>query len=117
MSTPSSSSDIFDDKVRLLYRIGLSLNTATPLALFVRIELLCFSSCIRQQTCVATNTAIAAQIMTIWFHCSRGNGYALRLYTETIGPAILKSVQDKLIKQGHKELITFLSANLKFWLL
>ena len=48
----------------LLYRIGLPSNTATPLALFVRIDLLCFCSCIRQPICVSTNTAIAAQIMT-----------------------------------------------------
>ena len=47
----------------ILYRIGLPSNIATPLA-FVRIELLCLCSCIRQQTLVATNTANAAQIMT-----------------------------------------------------
>ena len=45
-----------------MYRIGLPSNTATPVALFVQIELLCFCSCIPQQTCVATNTAIAAHI-------------------------------------------------------
>ena len=50
-----------------LYRICLPSNTATPLALFVRIQLLCFCSCIRQQTCVVTNMAIDAQIMTKWF--------------------------------------------------
>ena len=51
-------------KVRLLYRIGLSSNTATPLALSVRIELLCFCSCIRKETSIATDTATAADIMT-----------------------------------------------------
>ena len=51
-------------KEALLYRIGLPSNIPTPLALFVRIELQCFSSFIHQQTCVATNTAIAVQIMT-----------------------------------------------------
>ena len=43
-----------------LYQIELPSNTATLLALFVRTELLCFCSCICQQTCVATNTAIEA---------------------------------------------------------
>ena len=43
----------------VLYRIGLPSITAAPLALFVRIELLCFCCCIRQQTRVATNTAFA----------------------------------------------------------
>ena len=47
----------------LLYRIGLHSNIATPLALFVRIELLCFCSCIHRQTSFVTNTATAAQIM------------------------------------------------------
>ena len=28
-------------------------------------------------------------------------------YPETVDPAILKSVQDKLTKQGHMEIITF----------
>ena len=47
----------------LLYRIGLHSNAASPLALFLRIEPLYFCSCIRKQTCVATNTATAEQIM------------------------------------------------------
>ena len=47
----------------LLYRIGLASNTVTSLAVFVGIELLCFCSCIRRQTRIATNTAIAAQIV------------------------------------------------------
>ena len=51
-------------KNALLYRIWPPSNTATPLALLVLTELLCFRSFIRQQTCVATNTATAAQIMT-----------------------------------------------------
>ena len=46
----------------MLYPIGLPSNTATPLALFLRIELLSFGSCIRRQTCIATNTASVAQI-------------------------------------------------------
>ena len=48
----------------MLYRIVLPLNTATSLALLERIELQCSCSCIRQQTRVATNTDIAAKIMT-----------------------------------------------------
>ena len=48
---------------RLLYRIGLPSNTASPLAPFVRIELLCFCRCIPQQTRIATNTAIDAHII------------------------------------------------------
>ena len=51
----------------LFYRIGLPSGTASALALFARIELISFCSCIRQQTRVAMNTAIAAQIMTRWF--------------------------------------------------
>ena len=47
----------------LLYRIGLPSNTATPLALFVRIEPLCVCSCIHQQAYGTANTAIAAQII------------------------------------------------------
>ena len=44
---------------RMLYRIGLPSNTVSPLTVFLRIEPLCFCSCIRQQTRVATNTATA----------------------------------------------------------
>ena len=35
------------------YRIGLPSNTASPLGLFVRIELLCNCSCSREQTCIS----------------------------------------------------------------
>ena len=50
-----------------MYRIGLSSNTATPLALFLRTEPLCVGSCIHQQAYGATNTAIAAKIMIRYF--------------------------------------------------
>ena len=59
----------------LLYRLGLPSNTATPLALFVRIELLSICSCLRQQVRVATNMAIAAQIMTTCIKYSRGQRF------------------------------------------
>ena len=54
------------EKEPLLYRIGLPSNTADRLALSIRLELLCFCNCIRQQTRVAMSTAIAAEIMTRW---------------------------------------------------
>ena len=44
----------------MLYQIGIPSNTATQLALFVRIEQLYVCSCIRRQKCVATNMATAA---------------------------------------------------------
>ena len=47
----------------LMYRIGLPSNTATPLAPFVRIELLYFFGFIRRQTCLTMNMATAARIM------------------------------------------------------
>ena len=46
-------------KSGMLYRIGLPSNTATPLSLFVRIELLCFCSWSRRKTGVATDMAAA----------------------------------------------------------
>ena len=58
----------------MLYQTGLPSNVNIPLPLFVRIELLCYCCCIRQQTRVATNTAIAAQLMT-----KEDNGLAIRL--------------------------------------
>ena len=52
------------------------------------------------------NTAIAAQIMTRYFSARGDNGLA-PVYPVTIDPATLKSVQDKLIKQGHKKIIAY----------
>ena len=60
----ASVGDMITINLALLYRIGLPSNTATPLALFVGIKLLCFCICICQQTCAATNRTITAQIMT-----------------------------------------------------
>ena len=70
-------------KHALLYRIGLPSKTTTPLALFVELGLVCYCSCIRQQTRVATNTAIAAQIMTNVFSVRGDNGLAVRLSGNT----------------------------------
>ena len=53
------------------------------------------------ETCIATNTASAARIMTWLFKCRRGNGYPA-----TLDSAIFKlSVQGKFIKQGNKKII------------
>ena len=38
---------------------------------------------------------------------ARGDNGLTAVYPVKIDSAILKSVQDKLIKQGHKEMITF----------
>lgn len=46
--------------------------TVTPLALFFQIEFLCFCSSIRRQTCVARNTATAAQIMVLMTEATKG---------------------------------------------
>ena len=83
------------------------------LARFELIELLCFCSCI-QQTLVATNTVIAAQILTRCFSTERDNVLTVRpsVYPETLDLAILKSVQDKLIIQGHKKTNHFFSQSL-----
>ena len=76
----------------MLYQIGLPSNTATPLALFVGIEHVSFS-CIWQQTHMATNTAIAAQIHARCFKCPRGQG---SIYLVKLDSAVLTSVQEQL---------------------
>ena len=55
------------------YRIGLPSKTATAIALFVGMQLLCFCSRIRQQTCVATSM----------FNVLGGNGLAVSLSGNT----------------------------------
>ena len=78
-----------------MYRIGLPSNTTTPLAWGY-----CVFVAVLATNIIATNTAIAAQIMTRWSLYARGARSELSVYLEILDPAILKSVQDKLKKTG-----------------
>ena len=77
------------------------------LARFELIELLCFCSCI-QQTRVATNTVIAAQIVTRCFSTGRDNVLVVRpsVYPETLD---LEKCPRFLIIQGHMKTNHFFS--------
>ena len=73
----------------LLNRIGLPSNTATSIALLVRIELLCFVAGFGNKY-----TSLRIQLL---LHKLRQDGFSARgglavLYLEALDPAIMKSV-------------------------
>ena len=79
------------------YRIGLPSNIATPLVLIVRIKLLCSID-------VHVFEDLHASLRILFHKLMRDNRSIV--YSEMLDPAILRSVQDKIIKHCNKKIIT-----------